>query len=206
MSQKTTGRGQSPTKPRSRKSTRVAGRTAAPMDPDIPKGFTVGQYEFALAYLANGGNATRAYLVAHPTVTYGTAQVEGHRTLTRPQIRKFIASRRRSKWKSLHMSGDEALMRVALDARADLRGLFNGSALLEPEFWPDDLANSIEAVEVKPDGAVKVKLCSKLTARRIILEQTGKLKSRLEDDISAIARALRKDLGKDEDEDEDDDA
>lgn len=204
MSHKGTGRGQSTTKPRRpRKSTRVAGVTSAPMDPDIPKGFTVGQYEFALAYLANGGNATRAYLVAHPAVTYGTAQVEGHRTLTRPNVRAFIAKQRHRKWKSLHMSGDEALMRVALDARADLRGLFKGSELLEPEYWPDDLANSIESVEVKPDGAIKVKVCSKLAARRIVLEQTGKLRSKLEDTMSAIAKALRKDLGKDEDEDDD---
>lgn len=205
MSQKRAGRGQSPTKPRrppKRLSTRVAGVTKAPMAVEIPKGFTVGQYEFALAYLANGGNATRAYLVAHPEVTYGTAGVEGHRTLSRPNVRQWIAKQRHAKWRSLHMSGDEALMRVALDARADLRGLFTAKGtMLEPHLWPDDLANSIEAVTVK-DGSISVKLTSKAAARRIILEQTGKLRSKLEDTMSAIAKALRKDLGKDEEDDD----
>ena len=73
------------------------------------------------------------------------------------------------------MSGDEALARVAQDARADIRQLFDeqGNILL-PHLWPDELANSVEAVDVK---AGKVKLASKSTARRIILEQTGKLKT-----------------------------
>jgi phage terminase small subunit len=206
MSQKTkTGRGPLPAKPRRppRTSTRVAGVTSAPMNPAIPNGFTVGQYEFALAYLANGGNATRAYLLAHPGVTYGTACVEGHRTLSRPNVRAYIAKQRHSKWKALHMSGDEALMRVALDARADLRGLFNDKGkMLEPHLWPDDLANSIEAVSIKEDGTIAVKLASKAAARRIVLEQTGKLRSKLEDTMSALAKALRRDLGKDEEDDD----
>jgi hypothetical protein len=46
--------------------------------------------------------------------------------------------------------------------------------ILLPHLWPDELANSVEAVDVK---AGKVKLASKSTARRIILEQTGKLKA-----------------------------
>lgn len=45
--------------------------------------------------------------------------------------------------------------------------------------WPDELANSIEGVEVRDDGGIKVKFASKTAARRTILEQTGKLKATL---------------------------
>ena len=62
-----------------------------------------------------------------------------------------------------------------MDARADIRMLFDEhGCLLKPHEWPDEIANSIEAVDLKTG---KVKLASKLTARRIILEQTGKLKA-----------------------------
>lgn len=194
MSHKSTGRGQTKTPPR------------RPPDDGVPKGLSAGEFTFALAWLANGGNAARAYLESHPRVTYGTAAVQGHRTLNRPNVRRYISSRQRQTWKQLRMSGDEALYRVALDARADLRGLFGDDGkMLDPHLWPDDLANSIEAVSIKEDGSISVKVASKATARRIILEQTGKLRSKLEDSMSAIAKALRRDLGKDEDEDADDD-
>lgn len=97
------------------------------------------------------------------------------------------------------MDGDEALARVALDARADPRKLFGQDGkILPPAQWTDEIANSVEAFELKADGAVKVKLASKTMARRTILEQTGKLKSPLEGGISALARALRGDLGLDD--------
>ena len=40
--------------------------------------------------------------------------------------------------------------------------------------WPEEIAGSIESIDI---AAGKVKLVSKITARRTILEQTGKLKS-----------------------------
>jgi hypothetical protein len=57
---------------------------------------------------------------------------------------------------------------------------------------------SVEAIELKPDGAMKVKLASKSAARRTILEQIGKLKSPLEGGISVLAKARRGDLGLDD--------
>ena len=46
-----------------------------------PDGLTPAQRTFALAYLENGFNATRAYMTAHPTVSREVGAVEGFRDL-----------------------------------------------------------------------------------------------------------------------------
>ncbi len=145
-----------------------------------PSDLTPAQHQFALEYVCNGFNATAAYRAAHPNVTYATARMEGSRCLAHPCVRAFLDPQLQSRWKALQPDGDEALGRIALDARADLRLLFDEKGeLLKPHEWPDDIANSIESVELRADGGVKVRLTGKLTARRIILEQTGKLSLRL---------------------------
>lgn len=94
------------------------------------------------------------------------------------------------------MSGDEALARVALDARSDPRHLFNvDGEMLEPADWPDELANSIESVELTKDGAYKVRFASKVQSRRTLLEQTGKLKTAA-DGFDALAEAIRADVSR----------
>ena len=76
-----------------------------------PPGLTAAQYTFALEYLANGVNARRAYLKAHPSVTLATADVEGHRTLRYPKVRAFLGPKLEKGWSAQKMSGDEALVR-----------------------------------------------------------------------------------------------
>lgn len=49
---------------------------------------------FADAYSSNGGNATAAYCAAHPTCRRSTAKVEGHKYLTKPNVRQAIERRR----------------------------------------------------------------------------------------------------------------
>jgi phage terminase small subunit len=154
-------------------------KVAAPPElPHVAAGLqTAAQYEFCLAYLTNGYNATQAYLSAHPDVKNPTARVEGHRDLTKPNIQRYLASKLGNRWKAWDMEAEEASARLAQDARADLRLLFDeDGALLDPKDWPDELANSIESYEAEKG---KVKLVSKLHARRTILELTGKLKNPL---------------------------
>ena len=75
------------------------------------------------------------------------------------------------------MSGDEALGRVAMDARAAIRLLFDEKGeLLSPHDWPDSVAGCVKAIQHGPYG-LKITLVDPLVALRIILEQTGKLKS-----------------------------
>ena len=93
----------------------------------------------------------------------------------------------RRSWKGTHMSGDEALALTAGDARSDIRMLFNSKgALLNPHDWPDEIANSVEAVDM---AGGKVKLASKAHARRTILEVTGKVRG--ESSVDQLVEAMR---------------
>jgi phage terminase small subunit len=141
-----------------------------------PDNLTTAQRAFCLTYLANGFNASAAYKSAHPGVTDGTARTEGHRTLAIPNIKAFLDKRLAHRWKALQMDGDEVLGRIALDARADIRLAYdaNGNMLPVSE-WPDDLANSVVAVQQTVQG-MKIVLTNKLAARRIIAEVTKRLK------------------------------
>ena len=98
-------------------------------------------------------------------------------------------------------------MRLGLDLRSasrswphdncagpGIRLLFDeNGALLNPQDWPDEIASSVEAVDLKNR---KVKLASKLAARRIILEQTGKLKRAADGGLDALAEAMRANLAR----------
>jgi phage terminase small subunit len=161
-----------------------------------PKTLNLSQYEFCLNYLANGFNATAAYKAAYPAATLRSARELGHRLLTKVDIKAFLSTQLGEAWNALHMHGDEAFARVAMDARADIRLLFDEKGdFLHPLEWPDEVANSVETVEFYGGGGVKrVRFVSKAAARRTILEQTGKLKSRVEDDVDALAEALRSNL------------
>ena len=88
--------------------------------------------------------------------------------MTKVDIKAFLATRLTEGWKTLHMDGDEALARVAMDARADIRLLFDEKGdFLHPPDWPDEVANSVETVEFYDGGGVKrVRLVSKAAARR----------------------------------------
>lgn len=150
---------------------------------------------FCLEYLGNGFNATAAYKAAYPGVTDGSARTNGWRMLANADVRAFLAPRLERRWTQLQISGDEALARIALDATVDIRLLFDEQGnLLKPQDWPDEIVGSIKSVTPGPFGT-KVQLVDGLAARRIILEQTGKLKT-TGDSIDALAAAIRGDLEK----------
>jgi hypothetical protein len=87
------------------------------------------------------------------------------------------------------MSGDEAAMLVACDARADIRELYDEKgALLPVHLWPDSVAHSVKAIRPGAFGT-SVVLNDSLAARRLILMQTGKLKNS-QAPVSALAAIL----------------
>lgn len=132
---------------------------------------------FLREYDANGGNGTRAYLASHPNCTNRrTAAVQAARLLTKPNIQEVLRVRAEARWKRVAMSGDEAAALVAADARADIRELYDDRGHLLPmQAWPDSIARSVKAIRPGKDGTTVV-LNDSLAARRIILEQTGRLK------------------------------
>lgn len=175
-----------PTKPRRKKLEKVLEQT-----PAEKAGLTEPQYIFALTYVSNGFNAGGAARVAYPNQTQGAAYSQGYENLRKPQVKQFILAQLGDVWKAKQMDGEEALARVAGDARADVRLLFDAKGeLLNPHDWPDEIADSVEAVDM---GNGKVKLASKTAARRTILEQTGKLGS-VERGLDELAKAMRETL------------
>ncbi len=143
-----------------------------------PKTLTPSQYEFCLNYVANGFNGSAAYKSAYPGVTDASARSESCRLLTNPNVKAFLAAQLSTIWTNLHMDAEEALARVANGARADVTLLFNRAGkMLAPADWPSELRQAIDGVEVLDDGRIRVKLVSKATMLRIILEQTGTLAS-----------------------------
>ena len=88
---------------------------------------------------------------------------------------------------------------MSCDARADIRELFDRERRLLPmSRWPDSIAVSVKAIQPGPFGT-KIVLNDKLAARRIILEQTGKLKNPLSRGRT-LARILTGDFDSEDDE------
>jgi phage terminase small subunit len=162
--------------------------------PHTQAGLTLTQHTFALAYLGNGFNATQAYRRARPTAATGTAAVAGFRLLRNAKVRGFLQPQLEAAWQLQQIGGEQALALVGRDATADIRLLFDAKGdALKPHAWPEEIASSVESYEIRGDGSVRVKLAGKLAARRIILEQTGKIKSP-GDSIDALAEAIRTDI------------
>lgn len=156
-------------------------------------GLTIGQHTFCLAYLENGFNARVAYRTAHPDCTLGTADVEGHRTLNLPKVRRYMSERLERAWADLVIGGDQALGRVALAATLDAADLFDERDQLKPvSEWPLNARVALRSVQDGPYGR-KVSFVDPHAALRTILEQTGKLKS-VGGGLDALADALKRDL------------
>jgi len=85
-------------------------------DQELQEDCTDSQLAFIQEYLANGFNATQAYLDTNQTDKASTAQVEAHRVLSYPKISELI--RRRLEEKAL--AADEVLARLAEIARGDI--------------------------------------------------------------------------------------
>jgi|GEM_PF-2424996 len=95
-------------------------KTSRPLDQwthqELKDDCTDSQLAFLYEYLANGFNATQAYLDTNQTDKTSTAQVEGHRTLRKPKIKELLKRRLEEK----AMTADEVLARLADIARGDI--------------------------------------------------------------------------------------
>lgn len=167
-------------------------------EPDAEDALSLRYATFVAAYDANGGNGTRAYLAAYPETTDPMVAAScAYKLLRIAQIKDRIAALAAARFKRLAMSGDEALSLVAGDARADIRELFDDHGVLLPvHLWPDSVARSVRAVKPSAFG-IAVTLNDSLAARRIILEQSGKLKNPL-GQLGDLARLLAGDYSDEE--------
>ncbi len=147
---------------------------------DAPDALTPIQFEFCLVYLSNGYKAGPAYAATHPNCkSDNAARVQGHRILTNANVRAHLAKQLGGRWAQLEITADEAAALVGGAATADVRLLFDEKgALLPVHQWPDEIALQVEAVDTTRGT---VRLASKLGARRMILEVSGRLRGNASD-------------------------
>lgn len=169
------------------------GKRVKPLTPAEQAGLTEPQYRFSLTYCTNGFNGAAAGRIAYPNQTAASQATQAYENLRKPLVKAFIAAQLGDVWKAQQMGGEEALALVAGDARADVRMLYDAEgALLNPHDWPDEIAASIESVDLTKGT---VKLASKGAARRTILEQTGKLGD-VGKGLDELAKAMREDVAR----------
>lgn len=178
-----------PRKPSARRGQSRRERASQP-----PASLTPAQHVFCLEYLRNGFNASAAYRAAHPNVTEKTAWELGSRMLRNIKVRTFLDARQAAAWKGKTCDADEVLGRLAGDATSDVRLLFDAHGhLKKPHEWPDAIANSIDSVELRADGGLRIRLVSKLAARRTLLEVSGRLRQ-TGTSIDELAEAMKRDI------------
>ncbi len=130
---------------------------------------------FVAEYVANGGNATRAYLSASgDTVKVTTAGVEACRLLKDPKVRAAVDAATTERFKRLEMKGDEAIALLSLTARADLAQAYDEDGQQLPFWqWPEALRLAVKGI--KPDGTVIPQDPRK--ARELMAVATGRLRA-----------------------------
>jgi phage terminase small subunit len=144
--------------------------------PTKPKAMASKRRQFVAEYLANGGNATRAYLSAYPNCTsYQAAAVDGFRLLRNPKIRTLIEAANAERWKRLEMQGDEAMALLSQSARADIGDALDPETgeILPVYLWPERLRLSVKGL--KADGSVT--LTDPLRARELMAQAAGRIKN-----------------------------
>ena len=149
----------------------------------VKKGLSDPDEIFILEYLVNGQNAKRAYLKAHPRVTERTAEVEGSKLLSRPEIKAAVDTELAERRKRLRMDGDEALDAISNIARGNLRRLYKDNRLLPIEEWPDDILVCVKGIKPGPFGT-QILLYDKLKARELMAIADGKLRQKIDHKVT----------------------
>lgn len=104
---------------------------------------------FVKAYIANGENATQAYLEVNPKVTPGSAAVEGHRWLKQPKIQKAIERDRAALRARFALTTDRVVQEQARIVYFNPKKLLDASGKALPlHLVDDDTAAALSAVEL----------------------------------------------------------
>lgn len=113
--------------------------------------------QFCEAYIANGGNATRAYMETYACKNVGTASTEGHRLLKDPQVAAAIEARRSEIRAQYQLTTERVIQEIARVA------YYNPKRLVDEEGKPkslheldDDTAAALAAVEIEVRDGVTV--------------------------------------------------
>lgn len=165
-----------------------AGAAEPPVDQDGPLDTTTEL--FLLEYIANGRNGRRAWMATHPGVKPNAADACASRALSRAKVRDRLKVLMRDTYERLQMAGDEATAMLALNARADIRELFdeNGKPL-PPHKWPNHIALCVKAIKPGPFGD-QVILHDQMKARELLAIDAGRIRRRIDVDAPDLWELL----------------
>ena len=120
-------------------------------------------------------NVTRAYQLAYPKSSPASACTSGHRLLRNARVREAVESGRKARLSRYGMEADEAMKRLALIGRADIRLIFDADGTILPvQEWPEEIALAVRAIKVNAFGT-SVSLENRLSALEVIASAGGKL-------------------------------
>jgi len=136
---------------------------------------TQKQAKWVVAYLSNGGNATKAAKAAGYKGSYRTLAVQGHENLKNPKIRAHLAAAMAD-----HMTADEVLWRLRAMACSDIDDILDDEDPTQVdlnkarEVGQTHLIKEIETEETTDKkGNVKRKTKVKLHDAKDALKQLG---------------------------------
>lgn len=160
-----------------------------------PYGLSTRELLFVEAYCGvAGGNASEAYRIAGYKGTAESVSANAARLKGSDRVARAIAARTALRVRKLIMDGDEALERISMFARADIRKLFpEGSALRN---LPDDVAVCIKSVTPSKYGT-RLELIDPLRANELMAKVAGRLKETVKverslEDILSEVNALER--------------
>ncbi len=110
-----------------------------------------------------------------------TARVIGQENLLKPAIAAAIQQAMAERAARCEVDGDKVLMKTYEIAMADIRRVFDGTRLLPPNEWPDDIAFAIAGFDVvtvnKGEGMVehvaKIKLANRQGYLDMLMRHLG---------------------------------
>ena len=122
---------------------------------------------FIEAVIANP-NVTRAYRLAYPNSSAASACASGHRLLRNALVKRAVELGRKARLDRYGMDADEAMRRIALIGRADIRQLFDErGAMLPATEWPEEVALAVKGIKRTEHGTA-VSFDSRLAALKLI--------------------------------------
>lgn len=135
------------------------------------------QVKLFIESLIANPNVTRAYMRAYPTSTAASACASGHRLLRNALVKEAVELGRSKRLDRYGMDADEAMKRIALIGRADIRELFDErGAMLSVSQWPVEIALAVKGFK-RTERGTAVSFDSRLAALKLIAAAGGKLSS-----------------------------
>jgi phage terminase small subunit len=138
------------------------------------KGFSPAVKLF-IQHLIDHPNVTRAYKRAYPNAKTTSASAAGSRLFGNVRVRAAVEAGRKARLDRLQMDGDEAMKRIAVIGKLDIRNLYDDEGKILPvSEWSDELALAVKSIEEKQYGT-RVTFDSRLAALELIAAADGKL-------------------------------